>query len=134
MGAQIAAWFGPTVMRWALGLGFLGMAGWTLVPDTLDEEDDARKGSAFLVTLVSFFLAEMGDKTQIATVGLAAAHPGAAPWVIAGTTLGLLLANAPVVFFGERITKAFDLSKVRFVAAALFAVFGGWVLAFGIGA
>ncbi len=131
IGAQVAGWLGPTVLRWVLGLGFLGMAGWTLVPDKLDDEKP-RTGSAFLVTVVSFFLAEMGDKTQIATVGLAAAHPGSATWVIAGTTLGLLLANAPVVFLGERLAR-FDLSKARFVAAVIFALLGGWIVTMGIG-
>ena len=75
----------------------------------------------------------MGDKTQIATVGLAAAHPGASAWVIVGTTLGLLLANAPVVLLGDRLSGRVDLSKARFVAAALFALFGAWIVAFGVG-
>jgi putative Ca2+/H+ antiporter (TMEM165/GDT1 family) len=132
VGAQIAALLGPVALRWGLGLGFFAMAAWTLVPDRLDDEKP-RSGGAFWVTLVSFFFAEMGDKTQIATVGLAAAHPGASTWVVAGTTLGLLLANAPVVFLGDRLSGRLDLSKARFFAAALFALFGGWIVAFGIG-
>ncbi len=132
VGAQVATWLGPEGLRWTIGLGFLGMAGWTLVPDKMDEEENPRTGSAFLVTLVSFFLAEMGDKTQIATVGLAAAHPGSTVWVVVGSTLGLLAANAPVVLLGDRIARRFDLSKARFVAAALFALFGVVVLVRGI--
>ena len=86
-----------------------------------------------MVTLLSFFVAEMGDKTQIATVGLAAAHPGGMVMVVAGSTLGLLAANAPVVWVGDRLAEKVDLSKARFVAAALFAAFGAWVLWRGVG-
>ncbi|MEZ4236890.1 MAG: TMEM165/GDT1 family protein [Myxococcota bacterium] len=134
LGAQVAAWLGPAVLRWGIGLGFLAMAGWTLVPDTLDDdgEEGAAHGNPFVATFVAFFLAEMGDKTQLATVGLAAAHPGATAWVVAGTTVGMLLANVPVVLVGDWLGERLDLSKVRFVAAALFAVFGAWVLWHGV--
>ena len=134
VGAQVGAWLGPEWLRWIIGGGFLLMAGWVLVPDKLDEEEDKpRTGGAFMVTLLSFFVAEMGDKTQIATVGLAAAHPGGMVAVVAGSTLGLLAANAPVVWVGDRLADKVDLSKARFVAAALFAAFGAWVLWRGVG-
>lgn len=134
VGAQVGAWLGPEWLRWIIGGGFLLMAGWVLIPDKLDEaEDKPRTGGAFMVTLLSFFVAEMGDKTQIATVGLAAAHPGGMVAVVAGSTLGLLAANAPVVWVGDRLAEKVDLSKARFVAAALFAAFGAWVLWRGVG-
>ncbi len=132
LGAHVGAWIGPFALRWIVGLGFLGMAAWTLVPDTLDGDAPPSRHGAFLATLVSFFFAEMGDKTQLATVGLAAAHPGHTTAVVVGTTIGMLLANVPVVFIGDRLAGRVDLSKARYVAAALFAVFGAWVLARGV--
>lgn len=133
-GAQVGAWLGPEALRWIIGLGFLAMAGWILVPDKDDE--DAAKGDGhgpFLTTTVAFFLAEMGDKTQLATIALAAAHPGHATAVIVGTTLGMMIANVPVVFVGDRLAGRVDLSKARYVASTLFALFGLWILVRGIG-
>jgi Ca2+/H+ antiporter, TMEM165/GDT1 family len=114
----------PGVLRWILGLSFIAMAVWTLVPDKLDKKENslARLG-VFGATLVSFFLVEMGDKTQIATVALAA-HYGTFTWVLAGTTLGMLIANAPVVFLGERLLRRVPVRTVHLVAAAAFAVMG----------
>ena len=114
----------PAVLRWILGLSFIAMAAWTLVPDKLDRKENglARLG-VFGATLVSFFLVEMGDKTQIATVALAA-HYGSFGWVLAGTTLGMLLANGPVVFLGERLLRRVPMRTVHLVAAAAFAVMG----------
>lgn len=114
----------PTVLRWILGLSFIAMALWTLVPDKLDKKENslARLG-VFGATLVSFFLVEMGDKTQLATVALAA-HYGSFTWVLAGTTLGMLIANGPVVFLGERLLRRVPLRTVHLVAAAAFAVMG----------
>ena len=133
LGAQIGAWLGPALLRWIVGIAFLAMAAWTLIPDTLDEEAQAHRRGAFLTALVAFFLAEMGDKTQLATVGLAAAHPGHTPSVILGTTVGMMLANVPVVLLGEKLAEKVKMSRVRFVAAALFAIFGGVVLWRGVG-
>jgi putative Ca2+/H+ antiporter (TMEM165/GDT1 family) len=123
LGVWLAQWLTPLVLRWALGLGFLGMAMWTLVPD----KDDGNAGQgtlgAFLTTTISFFLAEIGDKTQVATVMLAAHY--AALWaVVAGTTCGMLLADVPAVLLGERITRIASPRLVRRIAAALFAVLG----------
>ena len=104
VGAWLMRLIGPDAMRWILGLGFIAMAAWMLVPDKIDE-DEANAGSGakfgvFGTTVIAFFLAEMGDKTQIATVMLAAQYSGWL-WVVVGTTLGMMLANAPVVWFGE---------------------------------
>ncbi|MFN7146761.1 MAG: TMEM165/GDT1 family protein [Myxococcota bacterium] len=132
VGAQVGAWLGPEGLRWSVGVAFLGMAGWTLVPDRLDAVEPSRHG-AFVATLVSFFFAEMGDKTQLATVGLAAGHPGQATSVIVGTTVGMLLANVPVVLVGDRLGARVDLSKARYFAALLFAAIGGWVCVNGVG-
>lgn len=130
-GAIVAGWIGAAALRWVVGVGFLGMAVWTLFPDAADDvEADGR--SALVTTTVAFFIAEMGDKTQLATVGLAAAHPGDTWAVIAGTTLGMMLANVPVVLLGDRIGAVADLQRARFAAAALFAAFGGWVLWAGV--
>ena len=128
LGALVAAWLSPDVLRWAVGLSFLAVAAWTLKPDRID--DDAAPTSrhgVFVATTVAFFLAEIGDKTQVATVVLAAQY---APlfWVVAGTTVGMLLANVPVVALGARFAHRLPLKTARWSAAALFAVLGLWVL------
>ena len=133
VGAWLAAAIGPQAMRWILGLSFLAMAAWILVPDKADDEAAAREPryGVFLATLVTFFLVEMGDKTQIATVALAAKY--ASLWaVVAGTTLGMMLANVPAVLVGEAAAKSLPLGVVRGVAAVIFAVLGLLVL-FGMG-
>ena len=114
----------PAVLRWILGVSFIAMAVWALLPDKLDKKEGglARLG-AFGATLVSFFLVEMGDKTQIATVALAA-HYGTFTWVLAGTTLGMLIANGPVVYLGERLLRRVPLRAVHLAAATAFAVMG----------
>lgn len=124
LGAWTLNALGPAVMRWALGASFLAMAAWTLVPDKLEGEVAAPRHGVFLATAFAFFLAEMGDKTQIATVALAARHEGALLAVVAGTTLGMMLANVPVVWFGERVTRRVPMRAVHAVAAAIFAVLG----------
>ena len=133
LGAWIAATVGPETMRWVLGVSFLAMAGWTLIPDKLDEGDASVGGyGVFLATLVAFFIAEMGDKTQVATVALAARFE--AMWaVVAGTTLGMMLANVPAVYFGERIANKVPLPLVHGIAAAIFAALGVATL-LGVGA
>jgi len=125
LGSAVTAWLGPEALRWVLGLSFLAMAVWMLIPDRLDEDDQAAapRLGVFGTTVVAFFLAEMGDKTQIATVMLAAQYTGWL-WVVAGTTLGMMLANAPVVWFGDRITRRVPLRAVHLVSALIFAVLG----------
>ncbi|NML24486.1 TMEM165/GDT1 family protein [Zoogloea dura] len=111
-------------LRWVLGVSFIGMAIWTLIPDKFEEEDAklARMG-VFGTTLVAFFLAEMGDKTQIATVALAAQYQNLAV-VVAGTTIGMMIANVPAVILGDRIAHRMPVRLVHGIAAAIFAVLG----------
>jgi putative Ca2+/H+ antiporter (TMEM165/GDT1 family) len=125
-----APWF-----RWAVALGFVAMAAWTLVPDKLDEDDAAPRphGGSFVTTLVSFFLVEMGDKTQIATIALGARYHAVAV-VTAGTTLGMMLANTPAVLFGEALTRRISLKATRLGAALLFLALGLWQVAELLGA
>ncbi len=123
-GAAVAGWIGHETMRWILVATFVAMAGWCLIPDKADDGPGAvREAGAFLATLVVFFIVEIGDKTQIATVALAARFQSLV-LVTAGTTLGMMLANAPVVFFGDAIAKRLPLKVVRAVAAGLFLVLG----------
>jgi putative Ca2+/H+ antiporter (TMEM165/GDT1 family) len=123
-GAWLVALAGPVAMRWVLGLSFLAMAAWTLVPDRIDDAEAAPRGAhgVFATTLLAFFLAEMGDKTQLATVALAAKY--APVMVIAGTTLGMMVANVPAVFLGDRLLRRLPVRLVHAVAAALFALLG----------
>ncbi len=129
LGAWITATVSPHVLRWVLGLSFIGMAAWTLIPDEI-EHDEAKlvKGvGVFGATLVTFFLAEMGDKTQIATVALAA-HYGTPLVVVAGTTIGMLLADVPAVFVGDRLAAKIPMRLVHAIAAAVFAMLGAATL------
>ena len=125
VGAWVTTFMGPQVLRWVLGACFIAMAVWMLIPDKLDEDETstASRWGVFGTTLIAFFLAEMGDKTQIATVVLAAKY-NAYLWVVAGTTLGMMLANAPVVWLGERITRLVPLRIVHLVSAGIFLVLG----------
>ncbi|MBL0163464.1 MAG: TMEM165/GDT1 family protein [Xanthomonadales bacterium] len=116
------------IMRWTLGALFLAFAAWALIPDTLDEDaTKATKYGALLTTLVLFFLAEMGDKTQLATVALGAKYTDIV-MVSIGTTCGMMAANVPAVLIGEKLAERFPLSRMRFVAALLFALFGLLIL------
>jgi putative Ca2+/H+ antiporter (TMEM165/GDT1 family) len=128
-GAWVTTVLGPDVLRWVLGASFIAMAVWMLIPDKLDDEETAEKPrfGVFGTTAVAFFLAEMGDKTQVATVMLAAQYH-AYYWVIAGTTLGMMLANAPVVWLGERMTHLVPLRVVHIVSALIFMGLGLWAL------
>ena len=132
VGAWVASAVGAELMRWILGISFLAMAGWMLIPDKLDDEEDkpARYG-VFLTTLIAFFIVEMGDKTQIATVALAAKY-GSLLAVVGGTTLGMMLANVPAVLLGEVAAKKLPMRLVHGTAAAIFAVLGILVL-LGVG-
>ena len=125
LGNAVTHLLGPNVLRWVLGLSFLAMAAWMLVPDQLaeDEATQAPRMGVFMTTAVAFFVAEMGDKTQIATVMLAAQYSDWL-WVVAGTTLGMLLANAPVVWLGEAITRRVPMALVHRLSALIFAVLG----------
>ena len=125
LGAWITSVVDATTMRWVLGLSFIGMAIWTLIPDKIEEEETqvAQKLGVFGATLVTFFLAEMGDKTQIATVALAA-HYGAPLMVVIGTTLGMLIADVPAVFVGNKFAAKIPMKLVHTIAAAIFAVMG----------
>lgn len=123
-GALAADWLGPDLMRWILGLMFLAMAGWCLIPDKADDAPKAlSQAGAFLATLVAFFLLEIGDKTQLATVALAARFK-ALVLVTMGTTLGMMLANAPAVLFGDIIARKAPLKLIRSIAAASFGILG----------
>jgi Ca2+/H+ antiporter, TMEM165/GDT1 family len=121
VGSWVTTALGPDVLRWVLGGSFIAMAIWMLIPDRLDEGDGdaAPKYGVFVTTLVAFFLAEMGDKTQVATVMLAARFDAWAS-VVAGTTLGMMLANAPVVWFGGRITRKVPIRLVHTIGAVIF--------------
>ncbi|MEZ5665800.1 MAG: TMEM165/GDT1 family protein [Burkholderiaceae bacterium] len=129
VGAWIMAAIGPDVMRWVLGASFIAMGLWMLIPDKLDDDDAAsvRQWGVFLTTTWAFFLAEMGDKTQVATVALGAQYTPLVA-VVAGTTLGMMLANAPVVFFGDAITRRVPIRVVHMLAAAIFVGLGVAVL------
>jgi putative Ca2+/H+ antiporter (TMEM165/GDT1 family) len=123
-GAWVAAAVGPTAMRWILGVSFIAMAAWTLVPDKVDEQRDTPpRFGVFGTTLVAFFLLEIGDKTQIATVALAAKYPSLVA-VVAGTTLGMMIANVPAVLLGEVAARKLPMRVVRGVAAAIFLALG----------
>jgi putative Ca2+/H+ antiporter (TMEM165/GDT1 family) len=125
LGAWITSVVSPDMMRWILGTSFIGMAIWTLIPDKIEEEETqvAKHLGVFGATFITFFLAEMGDKTQIATVALAA-HYGAPLMVIAGTTLGMLLADVPAVFVGNKFAAKIPMKLVHSIAAAIFALMG----------
>lgn len=136
LGAWITTVMSPQVLRWAVGLSFLGMAIWTLVPDEIgdDEARLAQRLGVFGTTLVTFFLAEMGDKTQVATIALAA-HFSAPVLVVVGTTAGMLIADVPAVFVGDRFAARIPMRLVHGIAAGLFAILGlVALLGFGPGA
>ena len=133
VGAWLTRAIGPDAMRWVLGVSFIAMAGWMLIPDKRDEEEVATAGrlGVFGTTLLAFFFAEMGDKTQIATVALAAQY-SAFYMVVAGTTLGMMIANVPAVLLGERVTRRVPIRAIHAVAAVIFALLGVAAL-FGVG-
>lgn len=134
LGAWITAVLSPDILRWVLGLSFIAMAVWTMIPDKIEDEEMqvAKKFGVFGATLITFFLAEMGDKTQIATVAMAAHYPSPV-LVVIGTTLGMLIADVPAVFIGDRFAARIPMRLVHGIAAAMFAVMGIATL-FGAGA
>lgn len=124
VGRRIGHALTPRILDAAVGLSMIAMALWTLKPDTLDGASaGGKRRGAFLATLITFFIAEIGDKTQIATVALAAAYPNLLA-VVAGTTTGMLLANAPVVFFGKAFSARLPLTPIRYLASAIFLALG----------
>lgn len=124
LGSFITSLVGPGSLRWILGLSFIAMAGWTLIPDTFNEKDaHLAKFGVFGTTVIAFFLAEMGDKTQIATVALAAQYQALVS-VVVGTTAGMMLANVPAVLLGDRLAHKIPVRVVHAIAAAIFAVLG----------
>lgn len=130
VGAWLVQVIGPDAMRWILGISFIAMAVWALIPDSAPDEDKVpRRYGVFLATTLAFFLVEMGDKTQIATVALAAQFETLVPVVI-GTTIGMLIANVPVVFAGDALVKRVPLKTMRIIAALTFVSLGVYALAF----
>jgi putative Ca2+/H+ antiporter (TMEM165/GDT1 family) len=125
-GIEVARWIGPETMRWIVGLSFIAMAVWTLVPDKMDDDERPKmweKAGPFIATTIAFFLVEIGDKTQVATVALGARF-GDLVMVTAGTTLGMLIADVPAVFVGNAMADRLPLKLMRMIAAALFAILG----------
>jgi len=124
VGNWLVSVVGADVMRWILAVSFFAMAAWTLIPDSApDESATTPRYGVFLTTVVAFFLVEMGDKTQIATVALAAQFHSIV-WVVLGTTIGMLLANVPVVYLGEALIRRVPMKWVRIVAALSFVALG----------
>lgn len=125
LGAWITSAVTPEILRWVLGLSFIGMAIWTMIPDKIKEEKTkvAQKLGVFGATLITFFLAEMGDKTQIATVAMAV-HYAAPLMVVIGTTLGMLIADVPAVLIGDQLANKIPMKLVHSIAAAIFAILG----------
>ncbi len=125
LGAWITSMLTPEVLRWVVGVSFLGMAVWTMIPDKIEDEEThvANHLGVFGATLVTFFLAETGDKTQIATVAMAAHFPNPL-MVVIGTTLGMLIADVPAVFVGDRFSKKIPMKLVHSIAAVIFAIMG----------
>ena len=127
LGAWLAQLAGPEVMPWITGLLFIGFGLWALHPDALDDDPKIHRAGAFVTTLIAFFFAEMGDKTQLATVALAARFDSLAA-VVLGTTLGMMIANVPAVIIGEKLAERLPLRAIRLVAAGLFMLTGALTL------
>jgi len=125
LGAWITTALSPQVLRWVLGLSFLAMAAWTMIPDKIEEEEAqvAKKLGVFGATLITFFFAEMGDKTQLATVAMSA-HYAVPALVVIGTTLGMLIADVPAVLIGDRLAAKIPMKPVHTIAAAIFVMLG----------
>lgn len=126
IGQLAASWLTPRTLRWIVAASFIGIALWTLKPDKLDDDEKLPAHGAFVATVIAFFIAEIGDKTQVATVLLAAKYPSLLQ-VVAGTTAGMLLANVPVVLLGSRFAAKLPLKAARIAAACVFLLLGLWV-------
>ena len=129
LGSWVTHLLSPEILRWVLGASFIAMAIWTLIPDKIDEYEASIgvKSGVFLTTLVTFFIAEMGDKTQVATVAMAA-HYSSAVLVVLGTTLGMMIADVPAVFLGHSFAKKLPLRLIHSIAAGIFFLMGVLVL------
>lgn len=130
LGVVVADYLTPAVLKWVLVVSFVVMAGWILIPDKLDDDESISNRGPFVASFIAFFVAEIGDKTQVATTMLGAKYHDALLWVILGTTIGMLLANVPVVLIGKLSAERMPLGAIRKVTAALFL---GLALAAGIG-
>ncbi len=130
IGAWLATLVSPTTLRWTIAASFVAFGLWALELDELEEDRKLRGAGVFLTTLIAFFFVEMGDKTQLATVALAARY-GSLVAVVTGTTLGMMIANVPAVWMGEALTHRVNMKWMRWVAAALFIVLGGLTLLAG---
>lgn len=130
VGVWVASFFTPDTLRWTVGIAFIAFGLWTLRPDELDDDEAPQAGhaSVFMTTLLAFFLAEMGDKTQFATIALAARFDSLL-WVVLGTTLGMMAANVPAVLIGEKLANRLPLKTIRWIAAGVFALTGILTLA-----
>ncbi|MCR6667201.1 MAG: TMEM165/GDT1 family protein [Methyloversatilis sp.] len=124
LGALVASVLSPEVLRWIVGLAFIGCGLWALVPDKLEDTEVGSAHGVFLTSTLLFFMAEMGDKTQLATVALGARFEDAYVWVVAGTTLGMMIANVPAVYVGQRLAQRLPVNWIRRIAAGLFVATG----------
>ena len=132
VGAWLASLVSPQTLKWTIALSFFAFGAWALKPDKLEEDRALARGGVFLTTLVAFFLVEMGDKTQLATVALAARYDQLVA-VVMGTTLGMMIANVPAVWMGEALAHRVNMTAMRWVAAALFVLLGVLALVAGDG-
>jgi len=123
VGSWLASLVTPQTLRWIVALSFFAFGAWALVPDKLEENRNLRGASVFITTLIAFFLVEMGDKTQLATIALAARYDSL-PTVVLGTTMGMMIANVPAVLVGEALAHRINMKVMRWVAAGLFVVLG----------
>lgn len=130
VGQLISEWLTPQILRWVVAVSFIAIALWTLKPDTLDDDRLPAHG-AFVATVIAFFVAEMGDKTQVATILLATRFDSLVT-VVAGTTLGMLVANVPVVALGSRFAQRLPLRAARITAACVFLLLGAWAAIAGL--
>lgn len=130
LGAWLATLVSPSTLQWIVALSFFAFGAWALVPDRFDGAREYSSGSAFATTVVAFFVVEMGDKTQLATVALAAKYPSLVA-VVVGTTLGMLIANAPAVWLGEKLAQRVNMKLMRWIAAGLFVLMGVLTLVAG---
>jgi putative Ca2+/H+ antiporter (TMEM165/GDT1 family) len=124
VGVWLAQMISPQWLPWITGMVFIAFGLWTLHPDSLDDDPKMHRAGAFVTTTIAFFIAEMGDKTQLATVALGAQFQGALVAVVMGTTIGMMLANVPAVLIGERLAQRLPLTTIRWIAAALFIATG----------
>jgi len=123
VGAWLASLVSPQTLRWIIAVSFFAFGVWALTPDKLEENKKLRGAGVFLTTLIAFFFVEMGDKTQLATIALAARYDSLT-WVVAGTTLGMMIANIPAVLVGEALSYKINMKLMRWIAAGLFVLLG----------